>query len=198
MELDLQFLNDAFGLPIGGICGRDLFARAAVEIDITNESVALHDPSRFRLEGASWQELFFSGRNPAVRARFEGDREGLFKLDTGSGWTVSFHAPAVERFKLLAGRETRETRSAGVGGSHASRAGRIAWFELAGQRFDNVDVEFTGTREGAFSDVYTAGNIGAGVLREFRVVFDYGNRRVAFERIKPAKAAGANAPGHTP
>ena len=191
LELDLAFLTQVFGVPVGGICGRDFFARSAVEIDIANESVAVHDPSRFRLEGAAWQELFFSGRNPAVRARFEGGHEGIFRLDTGSDQTVSLHGPAVERLKLLDGRETRESRSGGVGGVAASRTGRLAWFELAGQRFENPEVEFAGAGPGAFSDVYTTGNIGAGFLRAFRIVFDYGNKRVAFAPLKAAKAAGA-------
>ena len=194
LELDLGFLTQAFGVPVGGIVGRELFARAAVEIDIAGEAVSLHDPARYRLEGAQWQELFFSGRNPAVRARFEGDREGLFKLDTGSGATVSIHAPAVERYNLLAGRETRESRSGGVGGSRASRTGKLAWFELAGRRFEGPEVEFASAGEGAFSDVYSTGNIGAGFLRAFRLVFDYGNKRVAFAPLKAAKAAGGGAP----
>jgi hypothetical protein len=190
LELDLGFLTKAFGLPIGGICGRDLFARAVVEIEIAAESVAIHDPNRYRLDGATWQELFFSNRNPAVRARFEG-HEGLFKLDTGSDQTVSIHAPAVERLNLLSGRETRESRSGGVGGSRASLTGKLAWFELAGHRFESPLVEFAGKGEGAFSDVYTTGNIGAAFLRAFRIVFDYGNKRVAFAPLKATKAAGA-------
>ena len=194
LELDLGFLTKAFGLPVGGIIGRELFARATVEIDISGEAVSLHDPARYRLEGAQWQELFFSGRNPAVRARFEGDREGLFKLDTGSDATVSIHAPAVERFGLLAGRETTESRSGGVGGSRPSRRGKLAWFELAGHRFESPEAEFAGAGEGAFADVYTVGNIGAGFLKAFRIVFDYGNKRVAFAPLKASKAAGAEAP----
>jgi outer membrane lipoprotein-sorting protein len=191
MELDLAFLDRSFGVDVGGICGRDVFDRAVVEVVIAAESVGLHDPARYRLEGAAWQELFFSGRNPAVRARFEGDREALFKIDTGSDRTVSFHGPAVERHGLLAGRETRESHSTGVGGSQASREGRLAWFELAGTRFESPEVEFAAARQGAFSDAYTAGNIGAGFLREFRIVFDYSNRRVAFERLRAARPAGA-------
>jgi hypothetical protein len=38
--------------------------------------------------------------------------------------------------------------------------------------------------------VYTTGNIGAGLLRAFRVIFDFGNKRVAFAPLKAAKAAG--------
>ncbi|HKS26218.1 MAG TPA: retropepsin-like aspartic protease [Pyrinomonadaceae bacterium] len=192
LELDLGFLDKAFGIPIGGICGRDFFARAAVEIEIANEKVAIHDPSRYRLEGAEWQELFFSSRNPAVRARFE-NTEGLFKLDTGSDQTVSMHAPAVERLKLLSGRETKESSAGGVGGARAFRKGKLAWFELGGYRFEAPEAEFAAPGSGAFSDIYTVGNIGAGFLKAFRIVFDYGNKRVALMPLKAAKAAGAGA-----
>jgi hypothetical protein len=191
MELDLEFLSNAFGVPVGGVCGQELFSRAVVEIDISNESVALHDPARYRLEGAAWQELLFSGHVPVVRARFEG-REGLFKLDTGSDRAVSLHAPAVERYKLLSGRDTAESQTGGVGGSGESRTGKLALFEFAGRRFESLDVEFSGARQGAFSDVYTTGNIGAALLREFRLVFDYGNKRVAFAPLKLLKPEQAD------
>jgi hypothetical protein len=191
IELELGFLSEHFGVPIGGICGRDFFARTVVEVDIAAESVAIHDPGRYRLEGGTWQELFFSNRNPAVRARFEGGREALFRLDTGSGMTVSMHGPAIERYNLLSNRETRPSRSGGVGGLRDSRTGRLEWFELAGRRFESPEVEFAGAGDGAFSDVYTAGNIGSGFLRAFRMVFDYGNKRVAFVAHGAAKAAGA-------
>lgn len=180
LESDLSFISDSFGLPIAGICGRDLFARAVVEIDIASEAVAIYEPASYKQEGAQWQELFFSGRLPSVRARFEGEREGLFVLDTGSYMTLSIHGPTVERYRLLSGRETSASNSSGVGGTRSSRRGKLAWFELAGLRFNNLEVDFAGTGEGAFSDDYTAGNIGVGVLQSFRLIFDYANKRIAF------------------
>lgn len=62
---------------------------------------------------------------------------------------------------------------------------------LPGRRFENPEVEFAGAGPGAFSDAYTAGNVGAGFLRAFRTAFDYGNKRVAFAPLGAAKAAGA-------
>lgn len=130
---------------------------------------------------------------PVVRARFEGV-EGLFRLDTGSDRTVSLHAPAVERYKLLSGRETAASQTGGIDGSQASRTGRLAWFEFAGRRFAALDVEFASSGEGVFSDLYTTGSIGAGLLREFRIVFDYGKRRAAFLPLNQARPAGEDAP----
>jgi hypothetical protein len=80
-----------------------------------------------------------------------------------------------------------------VGGSRASKTGKLSWFELGGHRFESPEVEFAGTGAGAFSDIYTTGNIGAGFLKAFRIVFDYGNKRVALAPLKAAKPAKAGA-----
>ena len=175
MELDL---GSTFSLPQAGICGRDLFARAVVELDITGGTVAVYDPAHYRLEGAKWQPLFFSGRTPIARGSFEG-HEGLFRLDTGSDRTVDIHIEAVERYGLGARGGTKENRAVGVGGAVASRTARLAWFEFGGHRFQDLEVELA-AKTGGFSDPYTVGNIGMGILRRFRIVFDFGNRRVAF------------------
>jgi C-terminal processing protease CtpA/Prc len=36
--------------------------------------------------------------------------------------------------------------------------------------------------KGAFIDPYVAGNVGAGVLKRFNVIFDYGRQQLIFER----------------
>lgn len=99
---------------------------------------------------------------------------------------MDFHWQAVERYHLLSNRETRENQGVGIGGSVTSRTGKLASFELAGRRFDDLIVEFAPGSAGSFSDAYTAGNIGAGVLRMFRIIFDFGNKRVAFVSLKTA------------
>jgi hypothetical protein len=180
VDLNLSFLTQAFGVPIGGIVGYDIFARAVVELGLSGPTVNLHDPERYRLEGAEWQPIAFSHKHPAVRARFEGGREGVFRLDSGSDQTVTFHAPTVERYKMLDGRRTEPSRSGGVGGSSESRTGTLDWFELGGRRFEKPVVEFATTQQGAFADDYMAGNVGTGFLSAFKVVFDYTNKRIAF------------------
>jgi hypothetical protein len=180
VELDLTFLSQVFGVTIGGIVGYDLFARVVVEFDVAAPAVRLHDPATYRLAAGRWQQILFSHKHPAIRARFEGDREGVFRLDTGSDDTVTFHAPAVERFALLEGRKTAPMRSGGVGGASPGRTGTLEWFELGGRRFEKPTVGFATAREGAFADDYTVGNIGTGLLSAFVLVFDYPSGRLAF------------------
>lgn len=182
IALDLAFLTAPLGRRISGIVGYDLISRCVVELDLEAGRIALHDPAAFKADGVEWKPLALPGRVPAVESTFEGG-SGLMRLDTGaSGMALLFHQPAVERFKLLDQRETRESTVGGVGGGVATRFGRLAWLELAGHRFEQLDAGFVTEPKGAFASPYTAGVVGGPLLRKFTIVIDYANRRIALRK----------------
>lgn len=182
VSLDLDFIGAALGERIAGIVGYEVFARSVVQFQAgAAPELSLHSRASFTLDaGLAWQPLILDGTVPCIRSRFEGDREGLFRLDTGAGDSVSFHSPAVARWKLLEGRSTGTTLAGGVGGLKAIRSGELEWFEIGGRRFEAVQAQFYTEREGAFSNQDLDGNVGLGLLGQFRLIFDYGGRRVAF------------------
>jgi hypothetical protein len=184
VELDLAFLTPIFGRRVAGIVGYDLLARCVAEVETRTPYVALHDPTRYTLAGAAWQELALKDNTPVVRARFEGEREGLFRLDTGASGTLAFHAPAVRELGLLDGRDVTKGFGGGVGGQAEARDGKLEWFELAGHRFEDRSVSFSLAEHGAFTDRYTLGNIGQDFLAPFRIVLDYPGDRIAFVPLK--------------
>lgn len=183
VELDLAFLEPLFGCKVAGIVGYDLLARCVAEIETERPAVALHDPARYVLSGATWQELVLNQNTPCTRARFEGEREGLFRIDSGADGTLTFHAPAVRALGLLEGRALSSSLGGGVGGTTEMRDGVLAWFELAGHRFEKPHVQFSLAEHGAFADRYTTGNIGQDFLAPFRMVLDYPNHRLAFVEL---------------
>ncbi len=187
VELDLAFLEPIFGRKVAGIVGFDLLARCVAEIETRTPFVALHDPARYALTGASWQDLALHNNTPCVRARFEGEREGLFRIDTGANGTVAFHTPAVQALGLLDGRAVTASLNGGVGGMSTIHDGTLAWFELAGHRFETPRVQFAHSEQGAFADRYTTGNIGQDFLAPFRIVLDYPNDRLAFVELAREK-----------
>jgi hypothetical protein len=184
VELDLAFLTPIFGRRVAGIVGYDLLARCVAEVETRRPYVALHDPARYALSGGTWQELALQDNVPHVRARFEGEREGLFRLDTGANGTLTFHAPAVRELGLLEGRTVTKGGGGGVGGVAEARVGTLAWFEVAGERFENELVAFSLAERGAFTDRYALGNIGQDFLAPFRIVLDYPGDRIAFVPVK--------------
>ncbi len=182
VALDLDFIGAALGEKIVGIVGNEVFARTIVEFQAGETlRLALHDRDSFTLPtDAAWTEMLLDGNLPCVRARFEGEREGLFRLDTGAGGTMAFHAGAVKKWDLLGGRATQVSIAGGVGGMQAIRTGKIAWFELAGHRFEDLEVGFYTGAGGAFADHDLDGNLGLDLLGEFRLIFDYRGSRMAF------------------
>jgi hypothetical protein len=178
---DLSFLDGPLGAPIAGIIGYGTFYRSVVEMDLETPQVALFDPKQYPQNRVHdrWQKLYQTSRVSCVDAEFEGHR-GIFRLDTGAPGMVTIHAPAVEQFKLLEDRPTQETISGGVGGMVKARKGTLKYFELGGNRTENVTATFATQKAGAFNSTETLGNIGHDLIKPYKIVFDYQNKRIAF------------------
>lgn len=180
--LDLGFLSGPMGAKIAGVVGYGAFHRCIVEMDMYKSTISVYDPQGYdqaRVENR-WQKLYQAGRVSCVDAEFEGHK-GVFKLDTGAaGSNVAIHAPIVEKFKLLDGRATEDTMVGGVGGMVKAKKGKLQYFEIGGHRMENVEAEFATTKQGAFNSSDTLGNIGGELVKPFRMVFDYQNKRIAF------------------
>lgn len=180
LELDLGPLEPTLGHEIAGVIGYDVFARAVIEIDLLAPGVELHDPGRFELTSGTWQPMLLDGHLPCVEGSFEGGHRGWFRVDTGADDSVLFHGPTVARLHLLEGRRTSAVSIAGVAGARPSRRGELAWFELAGRRFEDLSVTFFQGGDGVFQIEGTLGIVGNALLQRFRSVWDYPHRRVAF------------------
>lgn len=180
--LDLAFLSIPMGAKIAGVIGYGVFHRCIVELDMETNTVALFDPKTYdqsRVQNR-WQKLYQTARIACVEAEFEGHR-GIFKLDTGAaGSTVAIHAPTVEKLKLLEGRSTTDSLSGGVGGNISTKSGKLKYFELGGHRTEGIEATFATTNKGAFNSSDTMGNIGGDLLKPFKIVMDYQNKRIAF------------------
>jgi predicted aspartyl protease len=180
MGTDLAFLTPHLGEEIVGVLGYDILSRCVVEMDLADARIALHDPASYALPGdAAWQPLFLDGRVPSIDARFEG-HEGRFRIDTGANGSVTFHQPCVEELGLVEGRAVTPAKIGGVGGFIDAREGTIASFELAGVRHQNVPAVFAMESKGTFADPSKAGNIGADLLAQYRMILDYPGGRAAF------------------
>ena len=205
VELDLSFVGELLGVPVSGIVGHDLFGRAVVDLrsgprpvspgDLDGDGepdpapvlvgggrVALLDPATWQPPtDAALAPLTFEGHTPCVSATFPtlaGPVTAWFRLDTGANGSVTFHAPAVKRHRLLANRDVSLARFGGVGGDGSGYTGELEWFELAGRRFETFRCAFATTEVGTFADPYTAGNIGQELLEPFRLLFDYPGERI--------------------
>jgi hypothetical protein len=186
LQMDLSFARKAMGNDVVGVIGYDLLSRCIAEISVAEGTIEVHDPSRYKPQSAQWQKLTLNQALPLVEARFEGNRKGLFRIDVGAAGpagTVVFHAPAVEDLQLLKGRTVAQTK---IGPTRVA-LGKIAWFELAGHRFENPQVIFALDRQGPLGDEYEEGNLGVEFLKPFRLILDYTRERISLVQDLPVR-----------
>lgn len=179
MATDLSDRNAPPGEKRAGLVGYPLFARAVLEVAEGGKRIALYDPKSYKLSRGVWQELSYIDLTPAVMCHFEGNRTGLFQLDTGYTGTVTFYDKFIAEEKLLEGREVKDETGIGSGGTYKLVTGKIDWFELAGYRFRNPKAGF---RVSGLSREGGAGVVGREFLSVFTIVFNYPERRIAFLR----------------
>jgi hypothetical protein len=179
LATDMSGRNAPPGEKRAGYLGYPLFARVLMEVTGGGKTIALYDPKSYKLGKGRWQELSYIDMTPAVFCRLEGNRRGLFQLDTGTVGTVTFYEKYVKDEKLLEGRKVKEETNVGAGGTYRELTGHIEWFELAGYRFKNPEASF---RVAGLSREGGAGVVGREFLSVFKIVFDYPDRRIAFIR----------------
>lgn len=186
-KLDMSKIGTAMGTQIDGVLGYNLMHRAITKLSVADGTVHVYDPATFDSTGVKWHRLAVYDRHACVEGTFEG-HTGFFKLDTGAGvQPVSIHAPTVERFDLLKGRETVDSVAGGVGGNVKMKRGKLAWIEVGGHREENVAADFAVENRGAFSDPYTMGNLSPAQIGPRDIVFDYCAGRIAYVPRKDAK-----------
>ncbi len=176
---DFSAASGSFGARLAGLLGYPFFAKAVVEVSYPQGSISCFDPKTYRLSRGVWQPLTLIGNRPTVTARLEGNVEGQYLLDTGNTSTVLFFPDFVRKHALSDNREVRGVKYSSVLGERETLAGRIAWFEFAGHRFEQPIVQFGLQDESHPSQSRLAGIIGRGFLREFIVVFNYPESKFA-------------------
>ncbi len=179
--IDLSEITEAIGRSMDIVLGKEVFNRMIVDVDYPNAQLAFHEPSAFEFEetGHSLQ-LFPNGQGHRhIEASANGSPASQFQIDTGSGSTVDFFHAFTSDHQLLDDATRVSTKlSGGVGGEMISRVASVDTFDFAGYQLTNVPAGFPPSGDGFYGNSTFAGNIGAGILGRFRVIFDYSRNRM--------------------
>ena len=177
---DFPWGHLTFGRPVEGFCGYDAFAHTVFELDVGRDRIGIYDAATYTLEQGQWQELILDHNLPHVWCRFEGGHDGLFLLDVGYDGSVQLFRHVVEQFGLLEGRRTRPRTILAFGAQTIVRQGPLEWFEIGPTRLEQVEAHFATEPSPLYpGSSRTSGIVGVDLLRQFRVVFDYGRGRAA-------------------
>lgn len=190
LALPLPALPAGLGREIDGIIGGEFIKRFVLELDYQARTIMLHDPRTFayRGKGETLPLAFTPSGHPVVKATVTplGGKpiEHRFMLDTGSSLALALHSPFVAEHGLLGpqSRTIRATGMGGAGGRSTGRIGRVAALQVGSFTINNPVTLFSQDTGGSFADRSLAGNIGAQIAGRFRVILDYGRRRLILER----------------
>lgn len=186
--IPLEFLSRRSGRPVAAILGYEFFSQFVVEIDFARQSLSLHDPKSFQYRGqGAVVPLELDGELPFIAAALHlpQDKEvrGKFVVDLGSEIPVMVDENYSKQHALLKtlGR-TLELRGRGVGGDVRLLMTRIAGVEIQGTLVSSPIVAFPQNLPGSITAPGSVGNIGAALLRRFRVIFDYSRSQMILEK----------------
>jgi hypothetical protein len=112
-----------------------------------------------------------------------------FMIDTGASHPLLLHKNSNSYIKMP-GKNVRDFLGAGIAGTIEGHAARIPQIKLDKHTLEQVVTNFPDS--GAYEDIIKStgrnGTIGGGILKHFKVFFDYGNEKLYLKRnslIKP-------------
>ena len=184
--LALDTFESYFGREVAGVIGYDLFSRFVVEIDYLHSTLTLQKNHSYSGAGQTLP-ITFDGNLPEIDATIKlANREavsGRFIVDTGAHLALALNTPFVERNKLLASapRTIRDPWSPGLAGEAKLLLERAQYLQLGTTTLDEPVIAFSQDRDGSLASDTFDGVIGGEILRRFKVIFDYAQRRVILE-----------------
>lgn len=172
-----------------GILGSGLFRQFVVEIDYARQQLALYSPADFSYSGkGEIVPLRFRrwGTTPIVDGSVNGTNaaavRAAFEIDTGCDSGICLGHDFIESNQLLNHDDTREGSKFGVGGGTSTRSGHLPQLQLGSVKIDRPQTDFF--LEGSPVDRGLAGHIGMGVLKNFKVTFDYSRKQMILEAAR--------------
>ncbi len=174
--IDLADVAQRIGRPMPVILGKEVFHALVVDVDYPNSRIRFHDPANFRYDGTGHRLDLIAGEegHKNLLVSMEGGEPVAVGLDTGQGNTLSVFGQLAQERGFLTGRPLSESKGGGVGGTTISKTATLSSVTIAGYELKDVPVTIHQENvKGAFDTKRLAGNLGAGILNRFRVLFDY-------------------------
>jgi hypothetical protein len=174
--IDLADVSRRIGRPMPVILGKELFHALVVDVDYPKARIRCHDAATFHYDGPGHRLDLLAGEggHKNVLLSMEDGEPVVVGLDTGQGGALTVFGPYALERGFLTGRPQSESRSGGVGGATISKTCTLSAVTLAGYTLHDVPVTIhQDDVKGAFDTKRQSGNLGAGILNRFRVLFDY-------------------------
>ena len=169
-----------------GIVGAMLFNRFAVEIDVDEELLRLHQPKGYQPPtGATSLPIELIGNMPfvSVGVTFGNGQsvDARVVVDLGAGHDISLNTEGSETI-AVPDRALATSLGHGLSGKINGHVGRIERLKLGGLNLDDVIAAFPEpAHQNPRGMDSLDGNLGNGILARFNTTFDYAGKRMVLQ-----------------
>ena len=169
---------------IDGIIGSEVLERFVTLVDYENKRLVFTRPDKFNYTGSG--TIFSFTRNglvPLVNGEIDGIA-GVFGIDTGARSSLLLFGPFTDNNNLRTkyAPKVEGITGWGIGGPVKSQVTRVKVFKLGSLEVYNVVTRLPLQKSGDLTTSKMAGVVGADVLKQFNIIFDYSRRRIIFEK----------------
>ncbi len=178
--LDLGSSTDG-AFRIDGVLGYPFFASSLVAFDPAARSLTFGPPQSAAAPGTRI-ELSTDRGFPEATFRLNGSIDAPLIIDTGNAAELLLYHPFVERHAGIVPYSTTVRSSYGIGGTAASYRASLDQLDIGDIPLYHVETDVMLATRGAFADRFDAGNVGLGVLRNFKLTFDFAHDAMYVER----------------
>lgn len=182
---DYLQLKNVMGVNVHGILGSDIFRRFVVDIDYSNKTITLWEPSRFIPPRKCNSESFdLIDNKPYIKVILKNGEQfdtTRLLLDLGASHAIMLSIGKDSPFKLP-GKYISQRIGQGIAGEIPGYIGRTSELFFAGFKFENVITSFTDTGFFDKRSVTTFGSIGSDILSRFRIIIDYPHNKVYLKK----------------
>ncbi len=178
-SLPYTFAHPRKGVAPEGLIGFEYLANFRVAFRYADGRIDVAPFDAAAPSGGTTLPFKSDGEHAYVLASVDGV-SGYFLLDTGNGGGIDLNEPFVEQHHLFPSGGLPYKSPGGVGGGLTLTVATARTFQLAGLTFDNVPVGIPQVKSGFFATRGVAGNLGAGILSRFTVVFDFKAQTATF------------------
>jgi len=185
-----------FGFDVRGTIGYDLFERYVVTVDYPAKTITIAEPAGYHPDsGVTSMPIRLVDGQPVVKASIETRGHGVLPVELtvdlgSSAYAIRLSRPFLARHPIESDTAAVPIQlGATVTGIEYGVLLRLPSVQIGDVRFLRPSVALSMQPDGVFGDeAPTDGTIGAGILRQTRVTFDYAHGKVHLARIAPAVA----------
>lgn len=169
---------------INGVIGSEVLERFVTEVDYDNNRLTFTMPGKFNYAGKGITLPFERPRQvPLVDGEIDGV-SGKFGLDTGARSSLLLFGPFTDKNNLRTkyAPKVEGITGWGIGGPVRSQVTRVKVLKLGLVEAYNVVTRLPLQKSGDLTTSKMSGIVGADVLKQFNIIFDYSRRRIIFEK----------------